>query len=82
MAVSELAKVLPISRPAVSQHLRVLKDADLVLVRPVGTKRIYAANPAGLEAFRADVERFWTKTLLNFKRVAEESHTTDEEQHR
>ena len=70
-SVSDLASELPVSRPAVSQHLRVLKDADLVRVRPEGTRRIYAVDPDGLGAMRAELESFWSAALTNFKRLAE-----------
>jgi DNA-binding transcriptional ArsR family regulator len=70
-SVTDLASELPVSRPAVSQHLRVLKDADLVRVRPVGTRRIYAVDPDGLRAMRAELETFWSAALTNFKRLAE-----------
>jgi DNA-binding transcriptional ArsR family regulator len=60
-AVGELAGALPVSRPAVSQHLKVLKDAGLVIDRPVGTRRVYRVHPDGLAALRADLERFWGK---------------------
>ena len=70
-AVGELADDLPVSRPAVSQHLRVLKDAGLVSDRAEGTRRVYAINPAGLDALRADLDRFWTHALAAFKTVAE-----------
>jgi DNA-binding transcriptional ArsR family regulator len=72
-AVGELALDLPVSRPAVSQHLRVLKDAGLVADRAEGTRRVYAVNAAGLEALRADLDRFWTHALAAFKTVAERS---------
>lgn len=72
-AVGELASELPISRPAVSQHLRVLKDAGLVYDRAEGTRRVYAVNPAGLETLRTDLDRFWTHALGAFKAVAERS---------
>jgi DNA-binding transcriptional ArsR family regulator len=71
-AVGEIARELPVSRPAVSQHLKVLKEAGLVLDRPVGTRRIYELEPAGLEALRAQLDRFWTKALANYKAVAEQ----------
>jgi DNA-binding transcriptional ArsR family regulator len=71
-AVGELARELPVSRPAVSQHLKVLKDAGLVVDRSVGTRRIYQLDPAGLEALRAQLDRFWTKALANYKAVAEQ----------
>ena len=77
-AVGELASVLPISRPAVSQHLRVLKDASLVLDRPVGTRRIYRVDSDGLAALRADLERFWSQTLETYKNVVEQSAKEDE----
>ncbi|TQK70282.1 helix-turn-helix transcriptional regulator [Nocardioides sp. SLBN-35] len=70
-SVAELAGDLPVSRPAVSQHLRVLKDAALVQVRPDGTRRIYSADPTGLQAMRAELEGFWSATLANFKELVE-----------
>jgi DNA-binding transcriptional ArsR family regulator len=70
-SVTDLAGELPVSRPAVSQHLRVLKDAELVRVRPEGTRRIYAADPDGLRAMRAELESFWSAALTTFKRLAE-----------
>ncbi|MGN6170666.1 MAG: ArsR/SmtB family transcription factor [Solirubrobacteraceae bacterium] len=71
-AVGELAGELPVSRPAVSQHLRVLKDAGLVIDKPVGTRRVYRVDPDGLEALRADLERFWGQTLAAYKTAAEQ----------
>jgi len=71
-AVGELASELPVSRPAVSQHLKVLKEAGLVIDRPVGSRRIYQLDPAGLEALRAQLDRFWTKALANYKAAAEQ----------
>jgi DNA-binding transcriptional ArsR family regulator len=71
-AVGELAGELPVSRPAVSQHLKVLKQAGLVLDRPLGTRRIYQLDPVGLEALRAQLDRFWTQALANYKAVAEQ----------
>ena len=71
-AVGELANELPVSRPAVSQHLKVLKEAGLVFDRPNGTRRIYQANPDGLAPLRADLDRFWAQTLTNFKTLVEE----------
>jgi DNA-binding transcriptional ArsR family regulator len=70
-AVGELAGELPISRPAVSQHLRVLKDAGLVADSPAGTRRIYRVEPDGLAALRADLERFWGRTLTAYKAAVE-----------
>src|SRR5436309_12221040 len=72
-AVGELAGELPVSRPAVSQHLKVLKGAGLVMDRPAGTRRIYQLDPSGLEALRAELERFWSKALATYKQVAEQS---------
>lgn len=72
LSVTELARELPISRPAVSQHLRVLRQARLVRVRSQGTRRIYQVDPEGLAILREDLDRFWEKALENFKRIAEE----------
>jgi DNA-binding transcriptional ArsR family regulator len=72
-AVVELAGELPVSRPAVSQHLRVLKDAGLVTDHAVGTRRIYRVAPDGLALLRADLDRFWGKTLAAYKATAEQS---------
>jgi len=63
---------MPISRPAVSQHLRVLRQACLVQMRPEGTRRIYEVDPEGLAALREELDRFWARTLENFKRIAEQ----------
>ena len=71
-SVAELARDLPISRPAVSQHLKVLREANLVTVRVEGTRRIHQVDPDGLQSIRADLDRFWASTLANFKRIAEE----------
>jgi len=71
-AVGEIARELPVSRPAVSQHLKVLKGAGLVVDRPVGTRRIYAVDPDGVEALLAYLDRFWSKTLTAFKQVVEQ----------
>jgi DNA-binding transcriptional ArsR family regulator len=71
-AVGELAHELPISRPAVSQHLKVLKDAGLVTDRPDGNRRIYRVNPAGLETLRADLDQFWSSALASFKETVEQ----------
>jgi DNA-binding transcriptional ArsR family regulator len=71
-AVGELAASLPISRPAVSQHLRVLKDAGLLSVRREGTRNIYSADPSGIAVLRASVERFWRDALAALKANAED----------
>jgi len=72
-AVVELAEVLPVSRPAVSQHLKALKSAGLVLDRAEGTRRIYRADPGGLRELRAQLDRFWVETLANLKQLVDES---------
>lgn len=72
-AVSEVAQALPVSRPAVSQHLKVLRGAGLVYDRPAGTRRIYQADPAGLDALRAYLDGFWNQALQSFKAAAERS---------
>jgi DNA-binding transcriptional ArsR family regulator len=71
-AVGELATELPVSRPAVSQHLKVLKDAGLVLDRPAGTRRIYQLDPDGIGALRADLDRYWNKALPAYKLAVEQ----------
>ena len=70
-AVGELAAGLPVSRPAVSQHLSVLKDAGLVRDRQVGTRRIYAVDPEGIREVREYWERFWSQALARFKALAD-----------
>jgi DNA-binding transcriptional ArsR family regulator len=72
-AVVELAGELPVSRPAVSQHLRVLKDAGLVVDRPAGARRVYHVQPDGLAALRADLERFWGRALAAYAAVLEQT---------
>ena len=78
-AVGELARDLPVSRPAVSQHLKVLKDARLVMDRPVGARHIYQLDPDGLGALRADLERFWGKALAAFKTAVEQPTEEDKD---
>ena len=72
-SVGELADGLPVTRPAVSQHLRVLKDAGLVFDRPAGTRRIYQLDPDGVGALRAYLDRFWTQALDSFKSAVEDN---------
>src|SRR5689334_19033712 len=72
-AVGELAREFPVSRPAVSQHLRVLKDAGLVRLQADGARRIYSADPAGLAALRDYFERFWQQSLAAFREAATQS---------
>lgn len=80
-AVGELARGLPVSRPAVSQHLKVLKEAGLVTDRAEGTRRVYQIDPAGLGALRAFLDRFWDEALEAFKAEVEgaDSHPKDPE---
>ena len=70
-AVGELAELLPVTRPAVSQHLKLLKTAGLVLDRAEGTRRIYRADARGVRELRAQLDRFWSQTLANFKELVE-----------
>ncbi len=71
-AVGDLASELPVSRPAVSQHLKVLKKAGLVSDRPAGNRRIYHADPAGVEALRSQLDRFWNQALAAYKEAVEQ----------
>jgi DNA-binding transcriptional ArsR family regulator len=70
-AVGELAELLPVTRPAVSQHLKLLKAARLVDDRADGTRRIYRADPTGLQELRRQLDGFWDQTLANFKQLVE-----------
>ena len=70
-AVGELADELPVSRPAVSQHLKVLKSAGLVVDRQVGKRRVYQVDPEGLAVLRAELDGFWNKTLAAYKAIVE-----------
>ena len=74
-SVGELAQQLPISRPAVSQHLRVLKDGGLVVGRAEGTRRVYRLNPDGVAALRAYLDRVWDEALTAFHKAAEAAPT-------
>ena len=71
-AVGELAADLPVSRPAVSQHLKVLKDAGLVAERAVGTRRIYRLNEAGVVALRDQLDTFWNRALGGYQDLVEQ----------
>lgn len=75
-SVGELAADMPVSRPAVSQHLKVLKDGGLVIDRPQGSRRIYQLDPAGVGALRAYLDRFWDQSLAAFKAAAEKKERT------
>jgi DNA-binding transcriptional ArsR family regulator len=70
-AVGELAGGLPVSRPAVSQHLKILKDAGLVVDEPAGNRRIYRIRPDGLAALRADLDRYWRTALAAYQAAVE-----------
>ncbi len=72
-AVGELADELPVSRPAVSQHLKVLKDAGLVTERAAGTRRIYRLDPIGVGALRDQLDTFWNRALVSYKGVVEQA---------
>ena len=71
-AVGDIARELPVSRPAVSQHLKVLKNAGLVVDEPRGARRVYRLDRRGVEAMRTYVDRLWTQALDAFKAAAEE----------
>ncbi|RWN50538.1 MULTISPECIES: metalloregulator ArsR/SmtB family transcription factor [unclassified Mesorhizobium] len=71
-SVTELARALPVTRSAVSQHLKVLKEAGLVADTPAGKHRIYRVEPDGLAALRTELDRFWMKTLAAFKQAVEQ----------
>lgn len=69
--VGELAEGMPVSRPAVSQHLRVLKDAGLVTERRDGARRVYRVDPSGVAELRAYFDRFWNEALGGYQKAAE-----------
>ena len=77
-AVGELAEQLPVSRPAVSQHLKVLKATGLVDDETVGTRRIYWLNPAGVQALRDQLDTFWTRAIANYETKLSDDSTEDE----
>jgi DNA-binding transcriptional ArsR family regulator len=72
-AVGELAAHLPVSRPAVSQHLKVLKATGLVDDETVGTRRIYRLNPAGVQALRDQLDTFWSRAIANYEAAIDDS---------
>ncbi len=82
LAVGELAAELPVTRPAVSQHLRVLRDAQLVISRKDGTRHIYALAPTGLRRLRAWLDRYWDVALLAYAAAAEGAATHTQEEDR
>jgi DNA-binding transcriptional ArsR family regulator len=71
LSVGDIAARLPVTRPAVSQHLKVLKDAGLVVDEPDGTRRVYRIEPRGIEAMRNYLDRMWDRALAAFKAAAE-----------
>jgi DNA-binding transcriptional ArsR family regulator len=75
LPVGKLADGLPVSRPAISQHLRILKDASLVVDRPVGNRRLYQVNPAGFDSLREYFDQFWGHALAAFKNRIEKHPT-------
>lgn len=77
LSVRQLADELPVSRPAVSQHLKVLGDAGLVTSAPEGTRRIYRLDPSGIESMRASLDRLWADALAAFAAAV---HELEEEQ--
>lgn len=77
-AVGELADQLPISRPAVSQHLKVLKETGLVDDEAAGTRRIYRLNPAGVQALRDQLDTFWSRAITNYGQTIDDHPSEDE----
>lgn len=75
MAVGKLAAGLDVTRPAVSQHLKVLKDAGLVIDQQDGTRRLYSVDQRGVEAMRSYLDRFWDRNLAAFKAAAEQENS-------
>ena len=73
MPVGKLARDFPVSRPAISQHLRILKQANLVVDRPTGNRRVYQLNPEGFDSLRDYFDQFWTQALTAFKKKVETS---------
>ena len=78
-AVGELAAQMPISRPAVSQHLKILKEAGLVTETPDGTRRIYRLDPRGIAAIREWLDQTWARALVDFKIFAENAEKQEKE---
>jgi DNA-binding transcriptional ArsR family regulator len=81
-AVGELAADLPVSRPAVSQHLRVLKEAGLVVERAEGTRRIYRLDEAGVVALRDQLDTFWDRALSGYQDIADNQSRRSHERRR
>jgi DNA-binding transcriptional ArsR family regulator len=78
-SVADIARLLPVTRPAVSQHLRVLKDLGLVTHRTVGTRHIYRLDPQGIAALREYLDSLWERALNDFKAAAERSFNQGKE---
>ncbi len=78
LAVGQLARELPISRPAVSQHLKVLREAGLVLDRQAGTRRVYQVDPQAVAALREYFDSFWDLALESFRAVAQDERAKEE----
>jgi DNA-binding transcriptional ArsR family regulator len=78
LPVGAIAQAFPISRPAISQHLKILKDARLVSDRAEGTRRLYQLDPAGFESVRAYLDQFWTTALDAFKQKADAEPARDD----
>lgn len=81
-SVGDIAAQLPVSRPAVSQHLRVLKEAELVTDRPEGVRRLYSVRRTGLEALRAELETMWDDALTAFAAAADDDERARDRRHR
>jgi len=79
LPVGKLADDFPMSRPAISQHLRVLKRADLVMDKPVGNRRVYQLNPQGFSSVREYLDQFWKQALTAFKKRIEASEDDEGE---
>ena len=73
LPVGKLARDFPVSRPAISQHLRILKQANLVVDKPAGNRRVYQLNPEGFDSLREYFDQFWTQALTAFKKKVETS---------
>jgi DNA-binding transcriptional ArsR family regulator len=73
LPVGKLARDFPVSRPAISQHLRILKQANLVVDKPAGNRRVYQLNPEGFDSLRDYFDQFWTQALSAFKKKVEKS---------
>jgi DNA-binding transcriptional ArsR family regulator len=79
LAVHQIAEGMPVTRPAVSQHLRVLVDAGLLTVRSQGTRRVYAVSPEGMGSLRSWMDEFWSRALEGFRTAAERAGTSQED---